>query len=93
MTVLTSGSSTTQREFSGLPSSNPDDVPQCRHKDLSVTDAAGLGRPENRLHDFIRKIVGNGDFDFCLWHELDRVFGAAVGFLLSFSGDRIHGLP
>src|SRR4029077_10326223 len=67
-----------------FPCSNPDDVSQGGHKDLSVPNSAVLGCPQDRLNDFLRKIVGDDDFDFCFRHKLDRVLGAAVGFLLPF---------
>jgi len=54
-----------------------------RDKYLAVTDFAGFGAVNNRLDDFFHTIVGDRNFDFRFWQEIDDVFGAAVEFGMS----------
>src|SRR5574337_1159343 len=56
-----------------------------RHdKDLSVSNATGLRRRENRLHNLIALIVGNNDLDLHLGQKVYGVFTTPVQFGVPF---------
>src|SRR4029077_20285818 len=52
-------------------------------EDLSVADAAGLGRAPDRVDGPLDQFIGNHDLDFYLWQEIDDVFSAPVEFGMS----------
>src|SRR5438093_3692644 len=68
---------------SGFARADPHRFVQVGDKDLSVSDAAGLGRPDDRLDHLVRQLVYDDDLDLSLRHKLDGVFGSPVGLLVS----------
>jgi hypothetical protein len=59
---------------------NTHDLHEFGHKNLSITDFAGLGRVDDCLDDLVGQGIHDGDFNFCLGYELDGIFGTPVDF-------------
>src|SRR5277367_2145450 len=63
-----------------VPLARPDayDVREVEHEDLPVAHPSGLSGFRDHLDHLIDQCVVHRNFNFCLGHELDRVFGAAI---------------
>jgi len=64
--------------LAGFAGSYTDRVVQVGHKDFTIPDLTGTCVFGNCLYDFLDLLVGYDDFDLDFWHEVDRVFRAAV---------------
>src|SRR5262245_54407745 len=64
-------------------------------KNFAVADLTGLRSGDDRLHDLVLLVVGDGDLDLQLGQEVHGVFGAAIDFgvtlLPSVALDLGHG--
>src|SRR5476649_698383 len=62
----------------GFAGTDANSLFQIDHKDLAVTDLAGVGRLGYRLDNPVKILVVNGDINLHLGQEVDHVFRAAI---------------
>jgi hypothetical protein len=56
----------------------------CEHKDLSISDFAGLRRLYDCCRGVFHHAVRKDDFDLDLWHKVDGVFSSTINFCVAF---------
>jgi hypothetical protein len=59
---------------------NTHDLREIEDEDLPVTDFAGFCGVDDCLDYLVGQGILNGDFNFCLGYELDRVLGTPIDF-------------
>jgi hypothetical protein len=67
-----------ERSLAAFVVANTDSFFDSGEKNFAIADFAGARGPENRLHRFINDRVGQNDFHFRLWDQIDAILPAAV---------------
>src|SRR5882724_10268290 len=67
-----------ERSLAVLAGADAGDRLERKDENLAVADLAGLGGGDDRVDRLPDRLVGNGDLDFDLGQEVDRVLAAAV---------------
>jgi hypothetical protein len=53
-------------------------------EDFAIADLTGLGRLDDGGYCGLQLFVGEDDFQFNFWQEVDRIFAAAIDFSMTF---------
>jgi len=77
---------------SALAGANADCLVDSRHKDLAVTDPAGMSRLLDRVDRAIDEGIFHDDFYFYLREKVDDVFGPAIELGVAFLAAKTLGL-